>query len=67
MLYILKAWVMLHLGLHHWNRSAVLIAYVISTIVVVVVIASTFVREVRGAFVFMCAAILKSPVSPPCP
>jgi hypothetical protein len=67
MLYILKTWVVLHLGLHHWNWSAVFIAHIVSTIVVVIVVASTFVREVRGTFVFMCTAILKSPVSPPCP
>jgi hypothetical protein len=63
MLYILEAWVILHLWLHHRSRSAVFLAHIVSTVIIVVVIASTFVGEVARTFVFVCAAILKHSVS----
>ena len=63
MLYILEAWMILHLWLHHWPWSTMFFADVISTIIIVVVIASTFVSEIARTFVFMCAAILKHSVS----
>jgi hypothetical protein len=63
MLYILEAWMVLHLRLHHRSWSPVFVANIISNVIVVVVITSAFVGEVGRTFVFMGTAILKRSVS----